>query len=159
MAQRLALEQLPSETEFTEAEKNLDEARTFVNQDEQKKKVVDARAKLIELRPKKEAAEARYQAVVKQFDETWLYFQQDRIDSYQVYVWSRLILDCRREMAEKPADRIAAVDEHLGRMKKLEALVKKVRRLGFGRSYDVGASAYYLVEAEYWLAREKLPKS
>ena len=104
-------------------------------------------------------ADARYQAAIKQFDETWLYFQQDRIDSYQVYVWSRLILDCRREMAEKPADRIAAVDEHLGRMKKLEALVKKVRRLGFGRSYDVGASAYYLVEAEYWLAREKLPKS
>jgi hypothetical protein len=104
-------------------------------------------------------AEARYQAVVKQYDETWLYYQQDRIDSYQVYVWSRLILDCRREMAEKPADRITALDEHLGRMKKLEALVKKVRRLGFGRSYDVGASAYYRVEAEYWLAREKSPKS
>ena len=56
------------------------------------------------------------------YDETWAYYQQARIDSYQVYVWSRLILDCRREMAEKPADRITALDEHLGRMKKLEAL-------------------------------------
>ena len=38
-------------------------------------------------------------------------------------------------------------------MKKLEALIKKVRRLGFGRSYDVGASEYYRLEAEFWLTR------
>jgi len=103
-------------------------------------------------------AEARHQAAVKQFNETWLYYQQDRIDSYQVYVWSRLILDCRRETAEKKADQIAALEEHLGRMKKLEALVKKVRRLGFGRSYDVGATAYYRVEAEFWLERQNAAK-
>ncbi len=100
-------------------------------------------------------AEARLQAAVKQYQETWSYYQQARIDSYQVYVWSRLILDCQRETAEKPADHIAALDEHLGRMNKLESLIKKVRRLGFGRSYDVGASEYYRLEAEYWLAREK----
>ena len=64
--------------------------------------------------------------------------KQARIDSYQVYVWSRIILDCRREMAQKPADRITALEEHLGRMKKLEALITRIRRLGFGRSYDVG---------------------
>jgi hypothetical protein len=102
-------------------------------------------------------AERRYQAAVKQFDETWLYYKQDRIDSYQVYVWSRLVMDCRRDMAQKRADRIAAIEEHLDRMKQLEALVAKVRRLGFGRSYDVGASAYYRAEAEYWLAREQTP--
>jgi hypothetical protein len=100
-------------------------------------------------------ANDRIQAAKKQFDETWLYYKQDRIDSYQVYVWSRLVLDCQREMAQKPADRIAALEEHLDRMKQLEALVTKVRRLGFGRSYDVGASAYYRAEAEYWLEREK----
>jgi hypothetical protein len=99
-------------------------------------------------------AQARLQAAVKQYDETWAYYQQARIDSYQVYVWSKLILDCRRDMAEKPADRLAALDDHLNRMKKLESLIKKVRRLGFGRSYDVGASEYYRLEAEYWLARE-----
>jgi hypothetical protein len=98
---------------------------------------------------------ARLQAAIKQYDETWAYYQQARIDSYQVYVWSKLILDSRRDMAEKPADRLAALDDHLTRMKKLESLIKKVRRLGFGRSYDVGASEYYRLEAEYWLAREK----
>ena len=103
----------------------------------------------------KSLATARLQSAIKQYDETWAYYQQARIDSYQVYVWSKLILDCRRDLAEKPADRLAALDDHLTRMKKLESLIKKVRRLGFGRSYDVGASEYYRLEAEYWLNREK----
>jgi hypothetical protein len=96
-------------------------------------------------------AKARHEAAVKQYDETWAYYQQARIDSYQVYVWSRIILDCRRDMAQKAADRITALEEHLGRMKKLEALITRVRRLGFGRSYDVGSAEYYRIEAEYWL--------
>jgi hypothetical protein len=100
-------------------------------------------------------AEARYQAALKQYDETWSYYRQARIDSYQVYVWSRLLLDCRRDIAEKPADRLDALEQHLDRMKRLEELIKKVRRLGFGRSYDVWAAEYYRIEAEYWVAHEK----
>ena len=38
-------------------------------------------------------AKARYQAALKQYEITWSYYQQARIDSYQVYVWSRLVLD------------------------------------------------------------------
>ncbi len=97
-------------------------------------------------------AKARLEAARKQYQETWSYYQQARIDTYQVYVWSKIILDCEREMTEKPAEHIAAIENHLGRMKKLEALVKKVRRIGFGRSYDVGASEYYRLEAEHRLA-------
>jgi hypothetical protein len=104
-------------------------------------------------------AEARCQAAVKQYEITWSYFQQARIDSYQVYVWSRLVLDCRRDMFRKPADRLVALEEHLARMKKLEDLVKKVRRLGFTRSSDAGASEYYRLEAEYWLAEARSGKT
>ena len=43
----------------------------------------------------------------------------------------------------------------LDRMKKLEELVKKVRRLGFGRSYDVGATEYYRLEGEAWLEQAR----
>jgi len=103
-------------------------------------------------------AEARLEAARKQYEETWSYYQQARIDSYQVYVWSKLILDCQREMAEKPADRVAAFEGHLARMKRLETLITKVRRIGFGRSYDVGAAQYYRLEAEFWLTREKPAK-
>jgi hypothetical protein len=103
-------------------------------------------------------ANARYEAAVRQYEETWSYFQQARIDSYQVYVWSRLVLDSRRDIAQKPAEQITVLEEHLDRMRKLESLIKKVRRLGFGRSYDVGASEYYRLEAELWLARAKSQK-
>jgi hypothetical protein len=100
-------------------------------------------------------AEARYQAAVKQYEITWSYYQQARIDSYQVYVWSRLVLDSHRDRSEKAADRIVALEAHLARMKKLEELIKKVRRLGFGRSSDVGASEYYRLEAEHWLVQAR----
>jgi hypothetical protein len=96
-------------------------------------------------------AEARCQAALKQYETTWSYYQQARIDTYQVYVWSRLVMDCRRDMASGRAGRVAAIEDHLARMKKMETLVKKVRKLGFGRSYDVGASEYYCLEAELWL--------
>jgi acyl-CoA reductase-like NAD-dependent aldehyde dehydrogenase len=102
-------------------------------------------------------AEARLQAALKQYELTWSYFQQARIDSYQVYAWSRLVLDSRRDLAGKPADRIAALEEHLARMKALETFIKKVRRFGFGSSYDVGASEYYRLEAEHWLAQARSP--
>jgi hypothetical protein len=103
-------------------------------------------------------ADARYKAAVKQYDETWTYYQQARIDSYQVYVWSKLVMDARRELTGKPGDRITAIEDHLARMKALESLVRKIRKIGFGRSYDVGASEYYRIEAEYWLAVEKSGK-
>jgi len=98
-------------------------------------------------------AEARYRAAVAQYEITWSYYQQARIDSYQVYVWSRLVLDARRELGETKADRLIALEDHLARMKKLEELVVRIRRLGFGRSYDFGAAEYYRLEAELWLAR------
>jgi hypothetical protein len=100
-------------------------------------------------------AEARYQAALKQYEISWSYYQQARIDSYQVYVWSRLVLDARRDLGTKPADRIAALEGHLGRMKKLETLILKIRRLGFGLSSDVGASEYYRLEAELWLEQAR----
>ncbi len=73
-------------------------------------------------------------------------------------MWSRIMLDCRREMAPKAADRLVALEEHLARMKKLESLISRVRRLGFGRSYDVGAAEYYRLEAEHWLELERARK-
>jgi hypothetical protein len=108
--------------------------------------------------PASALSEARLQAARKQYEETWQYYQQARIESYQVYVWSKLILDCQREMTEKKAERLIALEDHCVRMKRLEALITKVRRLGFGRSYDVGASQYYRLEAEFWLEREKTTK-
>jgi hypothetical protein len=98
-------------------------------------------------------AEARYQAALAQYELIWSYFQQNRTDALQVYYWSRLVLDARREMGETPTDSIEALKGHLARMEKMENLIKKIRRLGFGFSADVGATRYYRLEAAHWLER------
>jgi hypothetical protein len=100
--------------------------------------------------------EARYKAAFKQFEETWAYYKQARTDAFPVYVWSHFILESQFDLSDKKADRVAALEAHLDRMKKLEALVKKVRRLGFGQSIEVGATEYYRLEAEYWLAHAQV---
>ena len=96
-------------------------------------------------------AEARYEAALKQFDEVWTYYKQSRTDSFLTYYWSKIVLDSQQHLSEAKADRVAALEARLDRMKRLQALVLKVRKLGFGFSTDVGATAYYRLEAELWL--------
>lgn len=96
-------------------------------------------------------AEARYKAALDQYELAWSYFQQKRLDSFQVYLWSRLVLDARRETSETKDDRIAALRAHFARMRKMEDLATRIRRLGFGRSYEVGSAEFYRLEAEHWL--------
>jgi hypothetical protein len=99
-------------------------------------------------------AEARYKAALKQFGEVWTFYRQSRTDSFQTYFWSRLVLDAQQDLSDAKADRIVALEAHLERMRALETLVKKVRKLGFGFSTDVGATEYYRIEAERWLEKE-----
>jgi hypothetical protein len=99
--------------------------------------------------------EARHRAARKQFDETWVYYKQARSDAYPVYVWSHFVLQTQFDMTDKKSEQINALEGHLTRMKDLEALVKKVRRLGFGQSIEVGATEYFRIEAEYWLAHAR----
>ena len=96
-------------------------------------------------------AEARYEAAVKQFDEVWRYYREDRTESFLTYYWSKIVLEAQQDLSDAEADRVAALEAHLDRMKRLKALVLKVRKLGFGYSTDVGATAYYRLEAELWL--------
>jgi hypothetical protein len=99
--------------------------------------------------------EARHRAALKQFEETWVYYKQARTDAFLVYVWSHFVLESEFDLGARKADRIAALEGHLDRMQKLETLVKKVRKLGFGQSIEVGATEYYRIEADYWLAHAK----
>jgi hypothetical protein len=100
-------------------------------------------------------AELRRDAAQKQFDLVWQYYQQNRVETFDVYLWSRLLLDARKAASRQPAEQVAACQEHLDHMIRLEALIKKIRRLGFGRSNDVGASEYFRIEAEYWLVEAR----
>ncbi len=109
----------------------------------------------VEPPPPAPLAEARFKAATKQFGEVWAFYRQSRSDSFQTYFWSRLVLDSQQALSDAKADRVAACEAHLERMRRLETLVKRVRKLGFGFSTDVGASEYYRLEAECWLERAK----
>ena len=100
-------------------------------------------------------AEARYRAALKQFEETWTYYRQSRTNSFLTYYWSRLVLDSQQDLCDTRADHIAALEAHLERMRRLEELVNKVRKLGFAYSTDVGATEYYRLEAERWLEKAR----
>jgi hypothetical protein len=100
-------------------------------------------------------AAARLKAAAKQFKEVWAYYQQSRTDSFQTYYWSRLWLESQQDVSDDKDGRIAALEAHLERMKRLQALVLKVRKLGFGFSTDVGATEYYRTEAERWLEKAR----
>ena len=47
-------------------------------------------------------SEVRLQAAVKQYDLTWQYYQQNRVDTRDVYLWSRLLLDARQAVEQGP---------------------------------------------------------
>ena len=100
-------------------------------------------------------AEARYKAAVRQYEEIWTYYRQSRTEAFPVYSWSLAVLSSQQELTENGAQELEALEGHLERMRKLDSLVKRVRRLGFGFSIDVGATEYYRIEAEYWVERMK----
>jgi hypothetical protein len=100
-------------------------------------------------------AEARYKAALKQFEEIWTYYRQSRTDSFSTCYWSRLVLESQQDVCDTKADRIAALEAHRDRIIRLENLVKKVRKLGFGFSIDVGATEYYHLEADRWLEKAR----
>jgi hypothetical protein len=110
-----------------------------------------APAPLPEMPRKSSLAEARFHAAARQFEEVWTFYKQSRTDSFQTYYWSRLVLDSQRDLAQTKAERLAALQAHRDRMGKLETLVKRVRKLGFGFSTDVGATEYYRLEADRWI--------
>jgi hypothetical protein len=100
-------------------------------------------------------SERRLRAASKQFDLIWGYYRQSRVSVLDVYIWSRLLLDAQREADRTPAGRIEACSQHLERMKRLDALLQRVKRFGFIYSSDLGSAEYFRVEAEYWLAEAR----
>ena len=103
-------------------------------------------------------AELRVRAGVKAFDLAWLYYSENRVDSEKVYRSSRRLLEAQRDLGPDQAAQVAACEAHLGRIKKLEAKIQRIRRIGFGDSLDVLEVDYYRKEADYWLGQARAPR-
>jgi hypothetical protein len=96
-------------------------------------------------------------AARKQFDQAWSSYKQKRSDAFFACVWSRFLLTAQMAMTDDDdqAGRIAALEAHHQRIKDLETLVNKVRRLGFGQQIEVGQTEYFRLDAEYLLAQAR----
>jgi hypothetical protein len=73
----------------------------------------------------------------------------------EVYTWSIRWLNARRNMNGKKGDHNAALEDHFKRMKELQQRVTKLREGGLVSALEPSAAAWYVAEAELWLAKEK----
>jgi hypothetical protein len=106
----------------------------------------------------KSLAEVRSEAGRKAYDMAWLYYSENRVPSQKVYLWSRWLLEAERDASVDQAGHVAACEGHLARIKKLEAKIARIRKIGFGDSLDVVEVDYYRKEADFWLDRAKSAK-
>jgi hypothetical protein len=72
----------------------------------------------------------------------------------EVYPWSVRWLDAQRDMSDKRDDHIAALEEHIKRMKELQRIVTSITPT-YLPEWSNSAVAWYLAEAELWLVKEK----
>lgn len=75
-----------------------------------------------------------------------------RGDEEKVYRWSRRCLEAQQQLNPKKKDRIAALQEHLQRMKSLSEVTAQLYRTAKATQTATIASAYYVAEAEIWLS-------
>jgi hypothetical protein len=78
-----------------------------------------------------------------------------KADAEKVYLWSRRLLEAQQDSSDKKADRLAALEGHLGRMKDLRKIAEERYRQGAAIHADVVATDYYVAEAALWLAQAK----
>jgi hypothetical protein len=72
----------------------------------------------------------------------------------EICTWSVRLLNAQRDMSDKQDKRIAALEEHVKRMKALENKVTELHP-GLVSSIELASARWYLAEAELWLAKEK----
>jgi hypothetical protein len=79
-----------------------------------------------------------------------------KLDSDALYLWSRRWMEAQREVASSKAERTAAAEAHLERMRKWEKLVVGAKGAGgFYSPTDVAAAEYYRLDAEALLGQEQ----
>jgi hypothetical protein len=101
-------------------------------------------------------ARARLDAARRTFDYLARNYREARPPAGElVYRWSRRWLKAERDLAGTPADRVAAYQAHLARMRDLERVARDRARERFVPLEEATAAEYYRLEAEIWLAQVK----
>jgi hypothetical protein len=106
-----------------------------------------------------EHGKARMEAAQKTFELLFKPFRTGmgvRPEPERVYHWSRRWLDAELENRGEKAERIAAYEKHLSRMKELQQDVKAAQSAGRVLPTQESAVDYYRAEAGFWLIRAKI---
>jgi hypothetical protein len=103
----------------------------------------------------KALAQVRLQAAREVFDETWLLYKRKAEPEGVVYMFSHRLMLSELDCAETIAERTAACQGHLDRMKKMQSLLTKLRDIGFSKKFELKEVDYFVHEARYWNAREE----
>jgi hypothetical protein len=77
------------------------------------------------------------------------------VSADNVYLWSVRWLEAQRAVSVQKADRVAACEAHLARMKKLAEMVDKVVQAGGLQGFQAFGTKFFRAEAEVWLAEAK----
>jgi hypothetical protein len=103
-------------------------------------------------------ARERLEAARNAYNESWQRFKPFTLakgDGENVYRWSRRWMEAERDVATTRAERVAAVERHLERMKELEQEVHNYGRIHSTIPIlEMAATTFYRAEAKTWLAEE-----
>ena len=100
-----------------------------------------------------ELLQARLDAAKEAYLLAEALYRQGTGEPETIYRWSHRWLTAQQALAGTKAERTAAAEAHLGRMKRLEEVAKATVRVGTGSPLDARAAKYYVAEAEVGLAQ------
>ena len=102
----------------------------------------------------KALAQVRQQSARELFDETWVMYKRKFEHEGAVYMFSQRVMLSELDCAETVAQRVAAYQGHLDRMRRMQSLVIKLRDIGVSRKYELKEAEYFVHEALFWHAKE-----
>jgi hypothetical protein len=98
---------------------------------------------------------ARVETARLAYEASFQALNAGKVDAERVYLWSVRLLEAQRDLSDKEAERLTALEGHLDRMKGLRKVAEARYKLGQTHQGEVFAADYYIAEAEIWLARVK----
>lgn len=105
-----------------------------------------------------ELAKDRVEAARKTFETVQLEFRDGKATLDQLRDWSNRWVQAQQEVSTKKADRLAALEAHVARMKIVEKLALERFQAQRGLNSDISAAEYWRVDSELRLARERTSK-
>lgn len=108
--------------------------------------------------PPWELAKDRVEAARKTFETVELEFRQGKATLDQLRDWSNRWVQAQQDASTKKAERLAALEAHVTRMKTVEKLALDRYQAQRGLASDMSAAEYWRVDGELRLARERTSK-